>query len=69
MTELEIRIDERRGIVKESVLLLPVQGYVNLLLEAGAELRSLGRVRWLEAETKEPQSNPSPICCFVLRGI
>jgi len=53
---------------KTSVLLLPVQGYVNLLLEAGAELRSLGRVRWLEAETREPQGNPSPICCFVLRG-
>lgn len=50
-----------------SVLLLPVQSYVNLLLEAGAELRSMGRVRWLEAETKEPMRAPNPICCFVLK--
>ena len=52
---------------RESVLLLPVQSYVNLLLEAGAELRSMGRVRWIEATTGEPCPSPSPICCFVLR--
>lgn len=52
---------------KTSVLILPVQSYVNLLLEAGAELQSLGRVRWLEAVTGEPMKGPSPICCFVLR--
>jgi hypothetical protein len=51
---------------KTSVLLLPVQSYVNLLLEAGAELRSMGRVRFLEADTREPQKGPSPICCFIL---
>jgi hypothetical protein len=50
-----------------SVLLLPTQSYVNLLLEAGAELRSMGRVRWLEADTKEPCTGPSPITCFILR--
>src|ERR1035438_4687316 len=50
-----------------SVLLIPVQSYVNLLLEAGAELRSAGRVRWLEAETKEPMRNPSQILCAILR--
>lgn len=53
---------------KTSVLILPVQSYVNLLLEAGAELRSLGRLRWIEATTGEPCKSPSPICCFVLRG-
>lgn len=53
---------------KSSVLIIPVQSYVNLLLEAGAELHSLGRVRWLEAETGEPCKGPSPICCFVLRN-
>lgn len=52
---------------KQVVLLLPVQSYVNLLLEAGAEIRSAGRVRWLEAHTKEPCSSPSPIACFILR--
>lgn len=53
---------------KTVVLMLPVQSYVNLLLEAGAELRSMGRVKWLEADTKEPMKGPSPICCFILKG-
>jgi hypothetical protein len=58
--------EQQRG--KTSVLTLPVQSYVNLLLEAGAELRSAGRVRWLEVETKEPSPSPSPIVIAVLRG-
>lgn len=49
-------------------LTLPTQSYVNLLLEAGAELRSLGRVKWLEVETKEPMKSPSPITGFYLPG-
>jgi len=57
-----------RKLGKTSVLLLPVQSYVNLLVEAGAELRSLGRVRWREAITGKPMTGPSPICCFILRG-
>lgn len=52
---------------KSSVLVLPVQSYVNLLLEAGAELRSMGRIRWLEINTLEETKQPSPICCFILR--
>ncbi|MDE1854675.1 MAG: hypothetical protein KGI38_13235, partial [Thaumarchaeota archaeon] len=40
--------ENRKG--KLVVLTLPTQSYVNLLLEAGAELRSLGRVKWLEVE-------------------
>lgn len=51
-----------------SVLVLPVQSYVMLLAEAGAEIRSMGRIRWLEAETGEPCRSPSPICAFILRG-
>jgi len=53
---------------KSSFLTLPTQGYVNLLLEAGAELRSLGRVKWLEATTKKPMKSPSPITGFYLKG-
>ena len=60
-------IAEKR-LGKSSVLLLPVQSYVNLLLEAGAELHSLGRVPWRESTTGKPMNGPSPICCFVLRG-
>lgn len=52
---------------KISVLLIPTQSYVNLLLEAGAELRSMGRVRWLEADTREPCKSPSPITGFILK--
>ena len=57
---------QRKG--KTSVLLLPTQSYVNLLLEAGAELRSLGRVRWVAGEDGEPMRSPSPITVFILRG-
>jgi len=53
---------------KTVVLAIPVQSYVNLLIEAGAELRSLGRVRWIDAVTQEPTKQPSPICAFILRG-
>jgi len=53
---------------RESVLVLPVQSYVMHLAAAGAEIRSLGRVRWLEAESGEPMPGPSPICAFILRG-
>ena len=53
---------------KQVVLIIPVQSYVNMLIEAGAELRSLGRVRWVDAITKQESKSPSPICCFILRG-
>ena len=51
-----------------SVLTLPVQSYVMLLAAAGAEIRPLGRVKWLEVETGKPMPGPSPICAFILRG-
>ena len=53
---------------KSVVLVAPTQSYVNLMLEAGAELRSMGRIRWLHTETKEPCKDPSPITAFVLKG-
>lgn len=51
-----------------TVLLIPVQSYINLLLEAGAELRSCGRTRFLEVETKEPLPGPSPTILAILRA-
>ena len=51
-----------------SVLMLPVQSYVMHLAAAGAEIQSMGRVRWLEVDTGEPMKSPSPICAFILRG-
>lgn len=53
---------------KSSVIILPTQSYVNLLLEAGAILSSLGRVRWTEATTGKSCASPSPITCFFLKG-
>lgn len=53
---------------KTSVLTLPAQLYVTLLLEAGAELSSLGRVKWIHADTGEPCKSPSPIIKAVLQG-
>jgi hypothetical protein len=58
--------ENRKG--KTVVITIPVQAYVNLLMDAGAELRSLGRVRWLECDTKEPWKSPISIGCFILRG-
>lgn len=51
-----------------TVLLLPVQSYVNLLLEAGAELRPAGRTRFLEVETGEALPGPSPTFLAILKG-
>ena len=54
---------------KTTVLTLPAQLYITLLLEAGAELSSLGRVKWIHAETGKPCKSPSPIICATLRGV
>ena len=54
---------------KSTVLLLPVQSYVNLLLEAGAELRPAGRTKFLEVDTKEPLKGPSPTFIAILRVV
>jgi len=51
-----------------SVVVLPTRSYVNLLVEAGAELRSMGRVRWLEVDTKQPCTKARSITAFILRG-
>jgi hypothetical protein len=51
-----------------SVLVIPVMHFVDLLLDAGAEVRPAGRVRWLERETHEPCISPIPSALFVLRG-
>lgn len=52
---------------RKTVLLLPVQSYIPLLIEAGAELRSMGRVRFLDIETRQSQKDPSPCILAVLK--
>lgn len=58
--------EQKKG--KTSVLILPVQSYVNLLLEAGAQLRPMGRVRWIEANTGKPCPNPTTMALFILNA-
>lgn len=58
--------EQQKG--KTSVLILPVQGYVNYLFEAGAECRSVGRVKWIDPRTGERCKQPSNNALFILRG-
>ena len=53
---------------KTSVFILPVQNYVNMLLLAGAEIRPLGRVTWIDTRTGKPMKAGSNNALFILRG-
>jgi hypothetical protein len=53
---------------KTSVLILPVISLLNMLFEADAEIRPMGRVRWIHAETGERWKQPSNCAVFILRG-
>lgn len=59
--------EQKKG--KTSVLILPVNSFINMLLEANAEMRPIGRVKWIDARTKEPMPNPSTNALFILRGL
>jgi len=50
------------------VMAIPCNDLVNMLLEAGAEVRPLGRVKWLHTHTGKPSPNPGNCALFVLRG-
>jgi hypothetical protein len=53
---------------KSSVLIIPTVEAVDLLVTAGAEIRPLGRVPFLDADTGEEWRNPVVVTCFILRG-
>jgi uncharacterized protein YihD (DUF1040 family) len=60
-------IDEnKKG--KDVVIVFNTRNLFNMLIEAGAEVRSLGRVKWLDGKTREPWKSPSNTTCFILRG-
>ena len=59
-------LEQSKG--NSSVLVLPTQSYVNLLLESGAELRSLGRVKWLSARNHKEMKAPPNTTLFYLKG-
>jgi len=50
-----------------SVLVLPVHDHVTTLFTAGAEMRPLGQVPFLEVETRRPAPHPPNVALFVLR--
>jgi hypothetical protein len=53
---------------KQVVLIIPTQSYVNMLVNAGAEIRSAGRVKWLDTVSGKPTVDPSSVSLFILRG-
>ena len=53
---------------KSSVIIINTMSFINLLLEAGAECRSMGRMRWLDCKTGEPWKHPSNTTLFILKG-
>ena len=57
--------EQQKG--KTSVVLLPVYDCLRLLLEAGAEIRSLGRVPFRDVDSDRTAPHPPNIACFVLR--
>ena len=57
-----------RELGNTSVIILPVPNSIGILLEAGAEIRYGGKVRWLEADTGVPCSRAWYQALAVLRG-
>ena len=58
--------ENRKG--KTVVLIINTLNGINKLIEAGAEMRSMGRVKWLDGETGEPWKSPSNTTLFILKG-
>ena len=54
------------GNGKTSVIVLPVFDYVTMLLEAGAEVRPLGQMPFLDVESGRTAPHPSNLTCFIL---
>ncbi len=57
--------EQQKG--KTSVLVLPVFDYITLLLDAGAEVRPLGRVPFREVDSRRTAPHPANIAAFILR--
>ncbi|MGD0020796.1 MAG: hypothetical protein ABSC54_00690 [Smithellaceae bacterium] len=51
-----------------SVSVLPTMSFINLLLNAGAELRPMGRIPWIETTSRKQCKNSSNVTAFILRG-
>lgn len=61
---------EEQAKGRTSVLVFPQHRWVHMLVEAGAEMRSIGDVRWIATEdgSQMDVGCTSPIMLFILRG-
>ncbi|MDR1885006.1 MAG: phage N-6-adenine-methyltransferase, partial [Synergistaceae bacterium] len=57
-----------RALGRTSVIILPVPNSIGLLLEAGAEIRYGGQIRWLDADTRKPCGVARRQLVAVLKG-
>lgn len=58
--------EQERG--RTSVVILPLDNWFRLALEAGAEIRSVGAHDWIHTATGERQKAPRPSFLFIFRG-
>jgi hypothetical protein len=61
----KILTEQEKG--KTSVLVFPTYSWFHLLLGAGAEMRSLGEVKWISIKDGSAQKTGLPIVMFVVR--
>jgi len=59
--------EQKKG--NSSFLIFNSTSALNTLLEAGAQPRSMGRVKWLDCETKQEWKSPSNTTGYFLRGL
>lgn len=60
-------IDEsKKG--KQVVVVLPIPAWIELLEEAGAEFRYMGRIRWCRPDGMQTKRPRYPSALFILRG-
>ena len=59
---------EEQAKGKTTILVFPQYNWLHMLVKAGAEMRSLGNVKWLATEDGSEGSASSPIMMFILRG-
>lgn len=59
-------VEQAKG--KTSVFALSIHWNTHLLLNAGAEVRPLGRISWRDVATGDPEPKARPAALFILRG-
>ncbi len=53
---------------KTSVVILPLDNWVKLFMDAGAEIRVIGKHRWINQETGESRPSSRPSFLFILKA-